>query len=79
MNHRNYDDAERVFRDVVSQGDLDNGLGFMRKMEREGISPNVVTYNTLMDASYKKKMVKETMAMLRAMEVRGIATNLILI
>lgn len=66
-----------MIRGVVDRADLEKGFGFMREMERGGVSPTVVTYNTLIDACCKRRKVKEAMVLLREMAARGVVANLI--
>ena len=53
------------------------GLRFFSEMERKGCLPNVVTYNTLIDAHYKFKKIGDALKLLRAMAMKGLEPNLI--
>ncbi|CAL9022196.1 unnamed protein product [Prunus brigantina] len=66
--------SEEVFSEMISNGVSPN---FFDGMERNGCLPNVVIYNTLIDAYCKLNKIDQAFELLRLMALKGLELNLI--
>jgi pentatricopeptide repeat protein len=62
-----------VINAFSAMGDIRSALLVIEKMEKNGIEPDLITYNTLLEGLYKAKMFKEADKVWTLMEVKNVS------